>query len=130
MIFAGGRYIPVTTKFGIGVNFKTIVNFWIQSDYLSPCGLEILNQVDYCVSVCHSWILVEVSALMHHVGGVSYGDILQEVELSHHRRDLPVLRYHKTMVIYPYPFLVVITLLFSCIIFINDCICILTVSPE
>ena len=33
------------------------------------------------------------------------------------------------MVIYPYPFFVVITQLFSCIIFINGCICILTDSP-
>ena len=30
-----------------------------------------------------------------------------------HRWDLPVLHYHKIMIIYPYPFLVVITLLFS-----------------
>ena len=30
-----------------------------------------------------------------------------------HRWDLPVLRYHKIMVIQPYPFLVVITQLFS-----------------
>ena len=37
-----------------------------------------------------------------------------------HRWDLPVLHYHKIMVIYPYPFLVVIIKLFSCIIFIND----------
>ena len=42
---------------------------------------------------------------------------------------LPVLHYHKIMVIYLYPFLVVITQLFSWIIFINDCICILTGSP-
>ena len=45
------------------------------------------------------------------------------------RWDLPFLRYHKIMVIYPYPLLVVITPLFSCIIFINDCICILNGSP-
>ena len=42
------------------------------------------------------------------------------------RRELPVLRYHKIFLIYLYPFLVVIILLISCIIFINDCICILT----
>ena len=30
-----------------------------------------------------------------------------------HRWDLPVLHYHEIMVIYPYPFLVVITQLFS-----------------
>ena len=47
-----------------------------------------------------------------------------------HRWDLPVLRYHEIMVIYPYPFLVVITQLFSCIIFIHYCICILTGSPR
>ena len=35
----------------------------------------------------------------------------------------------RIMVIYPYPFLVVITQLFSWIIFINYCICILTGSP-
>ena len=46
-----------------------------------------------------------------------------------HIWELPVLYYHKIMVIYYYPFLVVITLLFSCILFINDCICILTISP-
>ena len=45
-----------------------------------------------------------------------------------HRLDLPVLRYHEIMVIYPYPFFVVITQFLSCIIFINDCICILTGS--
>ena len=45
------------------------------------------------------------------------------------RWELPVLRYHKIMVIYPYPFLVVITQLFSCILFINNGICIFTGSP-
>ena len=48
---------------------------------------------------------------------------------DNHRWDLPVLHYHEIMVIYPYPFLVVITLLLFWIIFINDCICILTGSP-
>ena len=47
-----------------------------------------------------------------------------------HRWDLPVLRYHEITVIYPYPFLVVIAQFFSCIIYINDCICILSGSPE
>ena len=46
-----------------------------------------------------------------------------------HIWELHVLRYHKTMVIYPYSFLVVITLFFSRIIFINDCISILNGSP-
>ena len=46
-----------------------------------------------------------------------------------HRWEWPISRYHKIMVTYPYPFFVVINLLFSCIIFINDCICILTGSP-
>ena len=42
-----------------------------------------------------------------------------------HIWDLPVLHYHKIIVIYPYPCFVVITQLFSRIIFINDWICIL-----
>ena len=37
-----------------------------------------------------------------------------------HRWELPILRFGKIMVVYPYPFLVVITLLFSWIIFINN----------
>ena len=49
--------------------------------------------------------------------------------LHGHRWELPVLHYQKIMVIYPFPFLVVITQLFSCIIFINGCIYILTGSP-
>ena len=43
--------------------------------------------------------------------------------------NLSVLCYHTIMVIYPYPFFVVITQFFSWIILINDCICILTGSP-
>ena len=46
-----------------------------------------------------------------------------------HGWELPILHYHKITLIYPYPFLMVITHLFSCIIFINDCIYILTGSP-
>ena len=47
---------------------------------------------------------------------------------ANHRWDLPVLHYHKIMVIYPYPFLVVITQFFSWVIFINCCIFIFTGS--
>ena len=43
--------------------------------------------------------------------------------------ESPILHYHKIMVIYPYPFLVVTAQFFSWIIFINDCICILIGSP-
>ena len=46
-----------------------------------------------------------------------------------HRWELPFLHYHKIMETYPCPFLVSITLLFSWIIFINDCIWILTGLP-
>ena len=41
-----------------------------------------------------------------------------------HIWELPVTHYHKVIVIYPYPFLEVITQFFSCIIFVNGCICI------
>ena len=46
-----------------------------------------------------------------------------------HRWELTVIHYHKTMVIYPYYFKCPFTKMFSWIIFINDCICILTGSP-
>ena len=49
-----------------------------------------------------------------------------EVSGEDHRWELPVLHYQKILVIYPYPFFVVIILLLSQIIFMNDCICILT----
>ena len=49
--------------------------------------------------------------------------------VPYHIWELPVLRYHKIMVIYPYPFSVVITLLLYYIVFINDYICILTGAP-
>ena len=37
-----------------------------------------------------------------------------------HRWELPIIYYHKIMVIYLYTFLVAVTLLFPWIIFIND----------
>ena len=46
-----------------------------------------------------------------------------------YRRELPILHYQKIMVICPYPFLMVVTQLFSWIMCINYCICILTGSP-
>ena len=46
-----------------------------------------------------------------------------------HIWELPVIRYHEIMVIYPNPFFVVITLMFSETRFINYCICIFTGSP-
>ena len=46
-----------------------------------------------------------------------------------HTRELLIIYCRKIMVIYLYPFLVVITQFFSCIIFIDDCICILNGSP-
>ena len=49
--------------------------------------------------------------------------------LAGHRRELPVFHYHEIMEIYPYPFFVEVFHFFSCIIFNNDCICILTGSP-
>ena len=42
-----------------------------------------------------------------------------------HIWELPVSHYHEIMVIYPYTFFGAISQLFSCIICINDCICII-----
>ena len=55
--------------------------------------------------------------------------ILAITNILMHRWELSVLHYHKVMVSNLYPILVVITLLFSWIKCINNCVCILTVSP-
>ena len=47
-----------------------------------------------------------------------------------HRWELPILHYHRIIEIYPYPFLMVITLFLSWIIFVNNCICILNGLPR
>ena len=47
---------------------------------------------------------------------------------GNHIWELPVIHFHKIRLIYPYHFLLVITLLLSYIIFMNDSICILTYS--
>ena len=47
-----------------------------------------------------------------------------------HIWELTIIHCHKIMENYPYPFLVVISQFFSLVIFINDCICILTGSPR
>ena len=60
----------------------------------------------------------------NHSGSISFSSGVEG-----HRRELTVICYPILMVIYPYPFLVVITQLFSSIIIINDCIYILTGSP-
>ena len=65
----------------------------------------------------NSCILSSLASALHYMG-------------DEHRRELPVLHYHKIMAIYPYPFLVVIIHLLSWIKIINSCICILTGSPE
>ena len=53
-----------------------------------------------------------------------------EAHVASHRRELPVLRYHKILVIYPYPYFggnYPIVLLYN---IINDCICIITGSTR
>ena len=71
--------------------------------------------------------IINLSSVVYHI----FSDTLDAISqwFPWHRWDLPLLHYHKIMLIYPYPFLMVISLVFSWIIFINDCICILTGSP-
>ena len=83
---------------------------------------DLTNKGQSILSLCTIYRVWNTTALLyaHH----------QYTETGQHRWNLPVLCYHKIMVIYPYPFLVVITQFLSCIIFINDCICILNGSPR
>ena len=50
-IVAGSRVMSVTIKVGVRENFKTLVTLGIQSNSLICRGIDILNQVDYCISV-------------------------------------------------------------------------------
>ena len=78
---ARDREIPVTTKIGIEINFKSLVPFGIKRDYLSLDGLQLLHKVYYWVSKEWSWILIEDGTLMRCVGNIQSGNLLQEVEL-------------------------------------------------
>ena len=50
-IVAGGRAMSVFTKFGVNLHLKALYNFGVQCDSLRLYGLEILDQVDYCIPV-------------------------------------------------------------------------------
>ena len=43
--------MPVATKVGVGVHLKTVATFGVKRDSLRIYGLEIIDQVDYCVPV-------------------------------------------------------------------------------
>ena len=62
-IFASGRAMPVIIEVGIGVHLKALPALVVQCDSLSPCGLEVLDKVDYRVPMRCLWILVEAGAL-------------------------------------------------------------------
>ena len=82
-VIASGPTIPVTEEMFVSVNFKALVPIGIKRDYLSPCDIQILHKVNYCVSVGRSHILQEWGALMHHVGNIRSSAILQENEITH-----------------------------------------------
>ena len=54
------------------------------------------------------------------IAATSYNPLVSDLISPPHRWELPVLHYHEIMVIYPYPFLVKTSQLFSWIISIND----------
>ena len=78
---------------------------------------------------CQITLIYFLLLIYHKYPAIDCSPITPRSLPDHHRWDLLALRYHEMMVIYPYPFLLVINQLFSCIIFINDGICILTGSP-
>ena len=96
---------------------------WVTPSY---CYVRLLLSTHHTPG---GYYIIQISP-MRGGGVVKYNHILNQSDRCTHRWDLPVLHYHKMMVIYPYPFLVIITLLFSCIIFVNDFICILTGSSR
>ena len=82
-IFASGRSMPVITEVGISVQLKALPDLGVQHDSFRPCGLEVLEKVDYSVPMRCPWILVEAGALMCHIEDVRPSAILEKVELSH-----------------------------------------------
>ena len=74
-------------------------------------------------------VLIEGGQQLYSKYATYQGMFLIQRRNVYHKWELPVLHYKKIMIIHPYPFFVAMTQLFSCIIFINGCICILTGSP-
>ena len=75
--------MSVTAEIGVSVSFEALVPIGIRSDSLPPRGLQILHEVDCCVSVGRSLILIESGALMRRVVDIQPGALIQEVEISH-----------------------------------------------
>ena len=50
-IVAGFSEMPVSTKVGVDVHLESLDDFVVQHDSLCPCGLEVIDQVDYHVPV-------------------------------------------------------------------------------
>ena len=50
-IVSGGMAMPVSIKVGVGVYLKALAAFGVQHYSLRLRGLEVLDQVDYCVPV-------------------------------------------------------------------------------
>ena len=48
-VVVSGTKIPVSTEVGISVHLNSIPGLGVQRDSLRPCGLEVLENVDYCV---------------------------------------------------------------------------------
>ena len=82
----------------------------------------IIRNMDGVCTLRWKW-----NVLLHYYRG-ERSKVPHHISHPYHRWELPVPHYHKIMVIYLYPFLVVVTQFFSCIIFVNDCIFILTIS--
>ena len=82
-IFDSGRAMSVIIEVGIVVHLKSLPALGVQHDSLRPCGLEVLDKVDYFVPVRCLWILVEAGALMCHIEDVRPSAILEKFELSH-----------------------------------------------
>ena len=90
-----------------------VFNFSFPTDSLNIYSLNFKHEAFHHVPHSHT-ILYMIYLLITQIPNRSY--ILR---YTSHRRELPILRYHKLMIIYPCPILVIINQLFSCIIFIN-----------
>ena len=112
----GHLYLQVLSRWTNveGAN-RIAITILVHVTFLYPRRWENINSTFKCASIKR---LLPRSSIQYPTG--------LNITQKYHRREFPVIHYHEIMLIYYYPFLVVITQLLSWIIFVNIRICILT----
>ena len=113
----------ITTNIGSPNGIFTLLNSAYDMDYAvisgsNPCAEEPKSVQNSVMVASEYWSIYFLYVGMFDIDSIVF--------IGKHRREPTVIHYHETMVIHPYPSLVVITQFSSWVIFIHGCICILT----